>query len=818
MVDQIVPDSDVIVEPQSVAQQSSAEPQSNVIPDSEVVFNEQSSPEAEANLSEQKDTEIAQRHGKLGKLGAALEGAAESATFGASTYAEKKLGISTPEEIRKRREDYPVAHGIGQIGGLFIPGAPEAKLLGKAGELGAGLIRGSGFLSKVGKGAIKGAIENAMFQPGDEVSKAFTEDPNQTAQTAIANIKLSGLIGGGIGGVGSAVFGAVHPLWDNSKASKFVDEMKSRFNEHLTNPDLVTKPADDLSKFHSETTQGSNDLYKGNYDETGVRTPSIKDQAVQKLVPEMNPVIMDKGIGEVTNNVANKIQEMESDTDTYLPKFTKALKSDFSKWQDIANSPDSSSYDIFKATEDLKRTIQARSKIGIPIDNSNPAFDSIKSFKKLASDLRKGLEDTEVWGDAGKFQKETNEAFTKFQQPLKDFNRSFATKIGDVATVDPDKVQTYLNLASKEKGAIRGEKLENYLDAAEKYRDAINTAHEKIGAPGPFEIKSADSVNPLGKLTPGAKAADSIVKSMIEHSAGEAAGAVGLSIAGWPGYMVGKHIAGPVLDKVIPKLIKPVLGSAAEGTGFKHALDYVAAFAKGETRINRGVENLFKAGKEVLPASLFPSEKDRTKLDKSLSNLSSNQEPLTEVGGKTAHYLPEHGQALAQTAMNAVNYLNSQRPIDPKVSPLDTQQKADPMVRQQYNRVLDVAEQPLIVLNHIKQGTLQPKDVQTLQALYPALYEKLSSKIVTQITDRTDKSEPIPYKTKMSMSLFLGKAMDSTMLPQSIIAAQPIPVQQPQQTQQKKPPASTAKVLEKGVNMAQTPDQARSSYRQQSRA
>ncbi len=804
----VVPDSEVVLESAPVSSVNG----SDVVPDSEVNFSpvDQSSPEAIADAASAKDEAIDAKHGKLGEAKAFLEGAAETGTFGLSTKAETALGISTPEKIRERREELPIAHGAGQIAGLLIPGAPEVKALGMAGKAASGLVRGSGFLSKVGRGAVKGAVENALFQTGDEVSKKFVEDPNQTAQTALTDITLSGLLGGGLGGA----FGAVHPLWDKAKSGKFVNDMKSRFNEHLTDPNLATKPADELAKFHSETTQGSNDLYKGSYDESGARLAGVKEQALDKLVPEMNPKIADEGVGKVTNNVLNKLEEMKADTDTYSPKFTKYLESDFNKWQEVANNPEASSRDIFRATEDLKRTLQSRSKIGIPIDSTNPAYDSVKSFKKLASDLRKGLEDTEVWGEAGKFQKETNEAFTKFQQPLKDFNRSFATKIGDNHVVDPDKVQTYLNLASKEKGAIRGEKLQNYLDAASKYRDAINEAHSKIGVEGPFEHVSGESVNPLGKLSSGAKAADAVVKNILEHSASEGAGAIGGALFGWPGYMVGKHVGGPLLDKVIPKLIKPVLGSAAEGTAFKNGLDYVAAFAKGETRLNKGVSNLFKAGKEVLPSHLIPDEKDILKLDKRLKDLAVDPTPMTEVGGKTAHYLPDHGQALAQTAMSAVNYLNSQRPYAPKVSPLDSKSEVNPMQKAQFNRVLKVAQQPLVVLNHIKEGTLQPKDVEAIRNLYPDLYNSLSTKIITQVSSRKDTDEPIPYKTKMGMSLFLGKPLDSTMIPEAIIAAQPVPQQQPQQQPSgKKPTESSAKAMNKVSQAAMTPTQARSAER-----
>lgn len=757
-----------------------------------------------------------EKYGTPGQqLKTAAEHAASSATFGLSTKAETALGVK-PEDIQRRTEENPVAAGAGSIAGLLIPGAPEAKALTKAGELSAGLVRGSSTLSKIGAGAVKGAIENTMFQGGDEVSKQFSQDPNQSAQTAIADIGLSGLIGGAIG----SGFGAVSPLFEKTKASKFVDEVKSRLNEHLTNPDLPTQASDNLDKFYTDTTKGSDSLFRGSYDESGVRTSNVKDQAIDKLVPALNDTILDKGVGNVTNHFADKLEQMKSDTDTFQPKFTKALEKDFNKWREIVDKQDVNSADIFKATEDLKRSLQERSRIGIPIDNSNPAFDSIKSLKESSNYLRKSLEDTSVWGDAGNFQKQVNGAYSEFLNPLKEFNKSFTTLLEGKPTIDPDKINTYINQASRDKGVIRGAKLQNYLDAADKYRDAINEAHESIGVAGPFETKSSDAVNTLTKsLTPGAKAADSIVKGLLSHPSGESVGAIGGILAGWPGYMVGKHVAGPVLDSVIPSLMKPLLGSATNGTGLKHALDFIGAFSKGEIALNRGVKNIFKAGKEVIPSSLMPTEKDRSKLNESLKSLAQNPQQLTNIGGDTSHYLPDHGIALAHTAMNAVNFLNSQRPQSPKVSPLDSPSKPDPMAKAQYDRILNIAQQPLIVLHSIKEGSIQPNDVKAITSLYPDLYNKISQKLVTQISSQ-DSTETIPYRTKMGMSVFLGKAMDSTMLPESIIAAQPQQAQQlpEQQKPGKKPAAANAKVLEKNVDLAQTPQQARSSYRQQARA
>jgi hypothetical protein len=781
-------------------------------------------------IPDDKFTSDEDKYGTTGQqLTTAAEHAASSATFGLSTKAETALGVN-PEDIRARTEENPISAGVGEIGGLLIPGAPEAKLLGKAGEIGSGIVRGSGVLSRVGKAAVKGAIENAMFQGGDEVSKSFANDPNQSAQTAISNIGLSALLGGAISGVGGAIsgvaFGLLPELSDKFGATKFVSDFSDRIKEHLTNPDLQTEGdlqteaadrlANRLANFHADTSAGSDSLFRGQYDEARNRLPSTKDQAIDNLIPQMNDKIMDEGIGKITNKIEDKLEEMKADKDTYQPKFTKSLESDYNKWKTVIDSPDVTSQQVFHATEDLKRILQERSKIGIPIDNSNPAFDSIKSMKKLASDLRKSLEDESVWGEAGKFQKETNQAYSQFLDPLKDFNRSFGAKVGGEYKVDPDKVQSYINQVDKDKGTIRGEKLDNYIQAANKYRDAINEAHEKIGIAGPYSPEAKEGLNILShKLPQGARAADTLVKNLVEKSGGNISGVAGGVIGGWPGAIAGKIVGGPILDSVLPNLIKPVLGSAADGTGFRAALDYVGAFSKGESSLNKGIKNLFKAGKEALPANIMVNERDRTKLDNNLKTLAQNPESMTNVGGNTSHYLPEHGQALAQTSMAAVNYLNSVRPQSPKVSPLDSPSKIDPMQKQNWDRTLDIAEQPLTILDKIKQGTLQPTDLKNIQALYPSLYQKISQGIVSEISSRTDKSDPISYRTKMGMSLFLSQPMDSTMQSQSIVAAQPKP-QQPQQSSQqsgKKPTAESAKSMNKVSQSAMTPEQNRVAQR-----
>jgi hypothetical protein len=215
-------------------------------------------------------------------------------------------------------------------------------------------------------------------------------------------------------------------------------------------------------------------------------------------------------------------------------------------------------------------------------------------------------------------------------------------------------------------------------------------------------------------------------------------------------------------------------------------VDYLQHLIRGESLLTRAAKNVFKPGAMVLASSQMPSDKDRKKLDSSLQDIQYNPNSLFAVGGKSGHYLPEHGVVLGQVAANAANYLNSQRPSENRQSPLDSAAPVTAAQKAAYIRTLDIAQQPLLVLSRIKDGTITPGDVKTLTTLYPKLYTRLAEKVNNEMTEALSKGASVPYKTRIGLSMFLARPLDSTMTPTSILAAQPAPQQaQPQQAPQK---------------------------------
>jgi hypothetical protein len=227
---------------------------------------------------------------------------------------------------------------------------------------------------------------------------------------------------------------------------------------------------------------------------------------------------------------------------------------------------------------------------------------------------------------------------------------------------------------------------------------------------------------------------------------------------------------------------------------------YFDHLIKGETLLNKAAKNIFIRGAEVLPSHVLPDAKSREKLDKRLKDLRSDNSSLMNLGGDTGHYLPGHAAALGQTAANATNYLNSLRPSEDKANPLDSPKKPDPVAMSNFNRALDIAQQPAVVLQRIKDGNLNSKDLTHLHTLYPALYNKYQQLLMDHVATQLDKGEPIPYQTKMALSLFMHRPLTTSMTPQGILQAQATFQEQGQQGQQQQPPQSGSKHNTTGLN------------------
>lgn len=254
------------------------------------------------------------------------------------------------------------------------------------------------------------------------------------------------------------------------------------------------------------------------------------------------------------------------------------------------------------------------------------------------------------------------------------------------------------------------------------------------------------------------------------------------------------------IEKFIKYFGSPEIGNAAKIGN---------ATVRGVKSLNKGVKDVFNPSKSMTLTNVGSTQA----LMKLVDEYSEKPEKMLTMGDNNP--IPEYAEEFAGVAMRAVQYLTSIKPKNDIKSPLDSKLPVSVAEQSSYNRAIQIAQSPLVVLKAVRDGTLVPQDVMALRTIYPDLYRQMAHKMTDEMIEHTAKGKTIPYKTRMSMGLFLGQALDSTMTPQSILSVQNQSQQQQQpQPQQASPKGGrinqgAAKGLNKIAASAQTPDQAR---------
>lgn len=744
-----------------------------------------------------------EKYGTTGQqIATGLEGAAQGVLGPLAPAAERALGVD-PQDIRMRAEVNPATHGLSEAGGFgagIFTGGSEAALLGHAGEAVTGALKlggeGAAIGSRLAAGATKAATELGLMQAGDEATKVITQDPDQTIGSAAANVGLSTLIGGVTGGLFTGVGAAAKTGIDALGLKEFSDRLA--FRGANANPN-------EFLQNEAENAYGS---YKDMGSEVGGST-GLKAQALQKLMPEMSEEIQAQ-VPDTVSNLLNTATSMEAKPFKYgtrIPGLIKEGVDEFQKTVANAQSPG----EIFDALNDLKKEFDSSIPKNLTPDNDN--YHAFKELIGVTGKIRKSLESPEIWGEgvAG-LQKNLNAAWSEAIPAVKDFEKKFMTKIGGDLVIDPTKFQSYVNQGGNATSqTIKQQMMGKFSDAIEKFSKATDEAYEKAGVPNP----RGDSAIPmgairesLGKQSVGARLADLWYDKIGAQSIGSGAGALAGNavLPGLGGAFIGKEVLGPVFGAII----QPIVEKATNLPAYQQAMKFGKTVLAGNNQLVNGAKTLFEGGVKTIPEHLYADNKKVEQLDDHLKDYEKNPQKLLNVAGNLDHYAPAHSQALAKTAAGAVNYLNSIRPKPVQLAPLDSKIEPTKAEKLDYERKLSIAQNPLMALHHIKNGTLLPSDVDTLKTVYPAYYNKMSQEITNAMTDHLSNDGSVPYKLRQSLSLFLGQPLDSTLTPQSIQAVQAMYASKAPQSQnqpQNKTKKGTSK-LNKFADNLQTPGQA----------
>lgn len=190
-------------------------------------------------------------------------------------------------------------------------------------------------------------------------------------------------------------------------------------------------------------------------------------------------------------------------------------------------------------------------------------------------------------------------------------------------------------------------------------------------------------------------------------------------------------------------------------------------------------------------------------------------EDLAEHLGKTHQVLqnvaPNIAPHVHATAFRAINFLNGKLPGNGNELAQDPEQEPSRAQKSQWLDLHSVVNNPLSVLDHVENGTLNHHHMEALTSVYPDLHQEMVSKMAEHLGDMKMKGKELPYQRRLQVGLLMGQPLDSTMTPQSMqaVMAANAGASAPSQGRPKKASGAELDQLNKVNEMAMTPQQKR---------
>lgn len=754
---------------------------------------------------------IKEKYGKslLDPLKASMLGAARGASFGLSDQMLVHSGLANPRDVSGYQEANPVASTVGEVAGVVAPAlmgeeAGLTNLPGMVSKTGSGVERAAAdALGTVGSKALGSAVEGAAYGLGNVVSEEALGDPDLTAQSALAQVGLSSLGMGVIGGtlglgakmLPEALLGAKKGILEAeevalgkqfepnamekayAKASSAVsgkseeDILKALQYRHISMPSQAEKM--ELSKDFATALQ---DQYSNVDKELRGSFNKAREAESKSLLASVDPELIGKELESVKNRLDQAIIGMEQEPELFPARFSRKLE--LLREGLERDTQDASSHDMFKAIDDLKGKIDKEIPYGRDIQPQDK--DAIASLDSLRSDLKTTLEKEDIFGEAAKRQKTFNEATNDYLTSVKEFKKNFLTKTGTrngkvAYKVDPIKVNTFLNQINDARGAAKGETLTDFQRATRKIVEQMETTHNAVADKG-FDRGAIEALIKKVEEAHGNAESQARMTNTLK-SINSMGGAMGESL-GVGGALAAGH---------------PILAAAVEGYHMLRnpslAIQRLAALEKLVQRttstIEKGAKAILRPNElDIVTKSKTPykeSVEDLTKkFDKRADNirkLNSNPQGFvdqtTEALSGVNQHAPKVAAGMSQSAAAGIAFLASKLPNKDNDDPFAPKQVTSPTEIAKFNQYYDIVKKPLSILDKAKDGTLTTDHLLAIKQVYPVLYQHIQTTLMSEMANKRNKS--LPYRSKLMVSMLLGKNVGTTSLsPLSIIANQMI--------------------------------------------
>jgi hypothetical protein len=128
-------------------------------------------------------------------------------------------------------------------------------------------------------------------------------------------------------------------------------------------------------------------------------------------------------------------------------------------------------------------------------------------------------------------------------------------------------------------------------------------------------------------------------------------------------------------------------------------------------------------------------------------------------------HFPEVGRSLIDTAQRGNNFLVGRLPPELTRPSLTGPKPVPPNADQlrEFAKYVRAVDDPLSILEDLKDGDVDPKTVEAIRTVYPKLYAEVEAEVRLAIAADADR---IPYQKKISLGIMFGEAVDPTLTPE----------------------------------------------------
>jgi hypothetical protein len=724
--------------------------------------------------------------GVQGSLFAGTLAAARTATLGASdlalTHLPKELGGFTPEQLKGLSDTNPKSDLVGSFAGILRDPLGLAGMVNKAGKAattGAKTLLGTtgevaGRTGQVLESTFQHSLEGALYGGiASTINDKALGDPNLNGEKVLSNIGYGYFLGGAAGGslkllgygISPAIRKVVSTLGDirneiigsGHGEDAFVTKvLPKRFSEAITDRQLnldtkgqaatLRKMADnlnsvtdtihnELNNFNSEVdTKATDALFKSSGKSAGEAQKGVAEY-ITNVVDQLKPFVSEDKVKSALDKLKNvSVGETTKGTSKAIFDSLKNLKGHltdfFQKEPMLADS-------FGPAVENIDGILKDPSVFGAAGAASAIHDENVSTFRKFISGTAKPTEFQEKFGTVtdGKWGfdlKKLHEAFAEKDPQIKQANMGML-----------DDFYSHLN-----------EMPENILNA----RKTIPNSSWKKST---LEQVVRNSEKSHGQ------AYEDYIKGIKNRRA----------MYGWKDYA-------PVL---IAKW-HPVLAAAIEAYDFyqdpvhtTHELAYVERLIQQTTKKSLDlIDRIFDTNSSY--QQLIQDKNKRSdnvddemnKIKKYAYNPEVLADNLTHSTKELNQVAPNISDQVNLSTNSAMAFLASKLPhnTNSQLNPFDKGYKPSQTEITKFENYRRIVKDPLHALEQVKNRTISPETIETLNTVFPKLYQEMKTSMLDKYFQQKAKGIHVPYQTKQAISMFLGEPVDSSLFPQAIIANQ----------------------------------------------